>query len=1327
MSLAPYDLNQQRKALACDFYRAKVKKAVVDTIRGCAVRGGMKGKRRQIAGRFRTNVLLRTGFSAFQACYMAHTGCYRLGWVLAKRVKEELAAALQALAAWQRPALSPSQDLPESSLSAILNYRKTEETPSSGSGILSESPLPKPRKGPGVLAAKGQRLVLKLRRLLLHPSFQSLKSWTRGSFSDFNFPIKEDLRRTQKVKTEETKSLVDSRAAEALAKSARLSQKVSSILKLIDGRKTPSGTDRDTSRSFQSRDSTPKRNLNLRIPTTGSATSSPPLSPISMGDLESDTSRVKPGKLPKSTASPRTFNLDLSQLDLFERRIQVWKAWKDLVMQRKLYNLKKSIAQRSAKMKSLRKTWKWLQNWREKGRKRENNLLVAESFYAGNVKKRTFRKLTASLLLSMQNSHINRLHPTHISLQILAFWHQIAHSRTISRQKSALLTRYSSLKLRHKYLKVWHLAVQVRAKEHQQKENALFFWYSNAMPKYWQQLVGGVAVSRARKIRRMQADRSYAIGLIRKAVTGWGEVCTVLERLKEAAMQAKAVICGKKASEVLDLLKSRANRRRKMRIRLAAVAELAASNAKSKAINRLRAFAGRNLRRREKSDQALWLYAQSLTGKGLLGWRIAAERMRTCREAEAIIKESHYLACANAVLAQWRSAVKERRNGLFRLGRKQEKHLLASIFAQFRTVCGQLTAKRKREISQIMTHQDFLTQRIFALWRQTATCRKQHQNANKAAQNHYLALQFQAWLKVYQRTSALRKLTTRKTLKQNWALWKLRHDSIHMEKCSELLASRHYRERKLGSLMTLWRAKTVLNPLSLSKAGQFKAEKEGWRLKEVWRVWKIARLLLKREMYAQKLAKSAVGLRNQKMKALIVTFLYNYTRKGVILRKKSRKMSAKVAFSHFEAATELARSRLSRNRRFRRLTQTHLTESRLLRGLHSLSRKAAHSQLLTSLSQQVLKGRILASIQHWRSYGSRYLRLLRKADAFKGKRDLCRKQGALQWMLKCAAQTSWRRRLQKRLFFYWDQRVKRLFQAWKRGFEYRKELDEVVLKLQVTVLLKAYFSTLRRYSAAQRRLKAYKVAQIDRRRTFLLQSSFGALQNYAFKAVSVRKGHFQGLKLHANRLNLWVFAGWREYVKVKTTQNFRQKRLKLQRNLRFWEQKKAFQCAMDYVKPRLRKAAGMKLGALFKWKLAASRPAATCPAPAAHVFMKYLVPKIDEFPIISAELASKSPIMGLIWPQWRAAVLFNRLFLDVRGTLYRKRLLGKASLLRFRKGTMMARVRRKKTWNAVLFSRLKGKLRVFQLWKQTTVLGKRPKSAVRARTPGGRLKGAVKT
>jgi hypothetical protein len=57
----------------------------------------------------------------------------------------------------------------------------------------------------------------------------------------------------------------------------------------------------------------------------------------------------------------------------------------------------------------------------------------------------------------------------------------------------------------------------------------------------------------------------------------------------------------------------------------------------------------------------------------------------------------------------------------------------------------------------------------------------------------------------------------------------------------------------------------------------------------------------------------------------------------------------------------------------------------------------------------------------------------------------------------------------------------------------------------------------------------------------------------------------------------------------------------------------------------------------------------------------------------------------------------------------------------------MTRVRRKKTWNAVLFSRLKGKFRVFQDWRRATDLAKRPKSAARARTPGGKARSVVKT
>lgn len=1325
MSLAPCDLNQQRKELACHFYEAKVRKAVFDTLKEFTARSEMKGKRRQIAVRFRANVLLRTGFYAFEACYRGNSACYRLGWVLSKRVKETYVRVWQALAACQTPALSLSLERPENTLSAILNYRRTEETISSGSHYLSESPLLRSRNSPEASLIKGKSLVLKLTRFLLNPSFSRLKNWSKGSFSEFNFPIKEDLRRTQKVKVEETRGLVDSRASEALLKSARLSQKVSSILKLIDDRRTPS----DTSRSIKSRESTPKRNLNLRIPTTGSVSSSPPMSPISMGDLESDTSRMRPLKQPTSSskASPRSFNLDLSQLDKFERRIEVWKAWKDLIMQRKLYNLKKSIAQRCAKLKYLRKTWKSLLIWRGKIGEKLRKRLAAESFYKRKVKKRAFRRLTASLLLLMKNTHITRLHPTHILLKIISNWYQIAHFRAIHRQKLTLFARYTSLKLLHKYFKFWNIVLQVREREQKQEENALFFWYSNAMPGYWKQFVSGVELARAGKVRGMQADRNYALRLIRKGIRGWVRVCEDMQRIREAEEQAKEIIVGKKTKEVLILLKNNAFRKRKVRITLAAVSKLAAAKDKSKAISKLRTYVQRSQGRREKADKALLLYGHTLMGKSLLEWRIAAERKRKCTEAESIISENRYFACISSVLLHWRNALKQRRTGLNHIVRKQEKTLLSFIFSHFKSVCKELTAKRLNEIGKIMAHQEFLANRLFSLWKQVANRKKQHKIDNKIALSHYLSLRWKGWGKVYQQLSSLRKLSLRNTIKQNWTIWKYQNDSSRMEECSEMLAIRHYREQRLGSVFSFWQGKMVLNQQLLAKAMEMKGKKDSERRKEVWRAWITARLLLKRGKYADKLAKNANDLRNQKIRAYIVTFMHNYARKSAILRKKSTKMRKILAFSHFEGAIEASFNRNRLQKRLKRMAQTHLTQTRLSQGLQALSRKVTHKHLLTSLCQKVLKNRILASMQRWRGYGNRYLRLLQRADMFRLKKDLIVKQSTMKWLLMSGGKTSWERRMERRLFFYWDQRVKRIFLAWKQVFTYKKDLDGVVLKLQLTVLLKAYFSTLQRYSAAQRKLKAYKSAQAVLRKTTQLRHSFTALQNYALTAVFLRKGHLQGLKMHANCLALWVFKGWKEYIKVKITQNFRHKRLKLQENKRLWEARKTMQCAMSYVQPRLRKVTGMKLGALFKWKLAVSRPVSTCPVPAAHVFMKYLVPKIDQFQAIPSQNEAKNSVISLIFPQWRAAVLYNHLFLDVRGAIYRRRLLGKASLLRLRKGTLMARVRRKKTWNAVLFSRLKGKFRVFQDWKQATELAKRPKSAARARTPVGKTRSGVKT
>ena len=1325
MSLAPCDLNQQRKELACHFYEAKVRKAVFDTLREFTARSGMKGKRRQIAVRFRANVLRRTGFYAFEACYRGNSACYRLGWVLSKRVKETYVRVWQALAAWETPAMSLSLERPENTLSAILNYRRTEETLSSGSHYLSESPLLRSRNSPETPLVKAKSLVFKLTRFLLTPSFSRLKNWSKGSFSEFNFPIKEDLRRTQKVKAEETKGLVDSRASEALLKSARLSQKVSSILKLIDDRRTPS----DTSRSIKSRESTPKRNLNLRIPTTGSVASSPPMSPISMGDLESDTSRMRPLKQPTSSskASPRSFNLDLSQLDKFERRIEVWKAWKDLIMQRKLYNLKKSIAQRCAKLKSLRKTWKSLVIWRGKRGEKLRKRLVAESFYKRKVKKRAFRRLTASLLLLMQNSHITRLHPTHLLLQILSNWYQITHFRAIHKQKLTLFSRYTSLKLLHRYFKLWNIVLQVRERERKQEENALFFWYSNAMPGYWRQFVRGVEAARAGKVRGMQADRNYAFKLIRKGLKGWARVCEDMQRIREAEEQAKEIITAKKTKEALVLLRNNAFRRRKVRITLAAVSKLAAAKDKSKAMTKLQMYARRSQIRSEKVSKALLLYGHTLMGKSLLEWRVAAERKRNCSEAGSIISENRYFACISSALLQWRNALAQRRNGLNRIVRKQEKTLLSFIFSHFKSACKELTARRLFEIGKIMAHQDFLTNRLFSLWKQEANRRKQHKIHNKCALSHYLRLRWKGWVKAYKQLSSLRKLSLRNTLKQNWTIWKVQNDSNRMEECSEMLAIRHYREQQLSSVFRIWHENKAVHLQILAKAMELKGKKDCERRKDVWKAWITARLLLKREQYADKLAKNAEDLRNQKIRAFIVTFMHNYARKSAILRKKSTKMRKILAFSHFERAIEASFNRNRLQKRLKRKAEAHLTQTRFSRGLQGLSRKVTHKHLLTSLCQKVLKSRILASMQRWRGYGNRYLRLLQRADMFRLKKDLIVKQKTVKWLLRCGGKSSWERRMERRLFFYWDQRVKRVFLAWKQVFTYKKELDAVVLKLQLTVLLKAYFSTLQRYSAAQRKLKAYKSAQVVRRKATQLRHSFTALQNYALTAIFLRKGHLEGLKMHANCLALWVFKGWKEYIKVKITQNFRHKRLKLEQNMRLWEARKTMQCAMSYVQPRLRKVTGMKLGALFKWKLAVSRPVPSCPTPAAHVFMKYLVPKIDQFQAITSPKEAKNSVISLIFPQWRAAVLYNRLFLDVRGAIYRRRLLGKVTLLRLRKGTLMARVRRKKTWNAVLFSRLKGKFRVFQDWRRATELAKRPKSIVRSRTPGGKTRSVVKT
>ena len=1304
MSLAPLHSNPSRSQLATQYYQGKVKKRVIDWFRLSGIYSVMRRKRRNIAERFRTNVLLRTGLRAFQDWYRKNSACYQVAWQLNKQVKYRLVEALVALQTCSR-----SPEPVDTSISAILNYRRTE-TPLSGG--LSESLRPLHTRSD--LETKGKSLKTLLGTLLFRRVFPD------SSHSDLNLPIQESLMRTLKSKTAAATSPVSTRAFEALRKSERLSQKVSSIIQMLSSGKSGES---DTFRSIQSRESTPKRSLNLRIPTSHSSASSPPLSPISMSDLESDTSRLRhlrrvTSDLPSSRS---VTDLEIGHLDDYERLLQVWKAWKDFILQRKLKTLKYRIGEKSAKLRNLRKVWNGMRVWKGKGREKRDKKLLAQYFYCNHLKKKTFRRLHSILLLLIQKSYVNRLYPTRILLRIIHFWHQFASFQSKNTQKLTTFLRFSTKRKQRKYIKLWKIVSQVVKIRKQQQENALFHWFEHALPRYWNQFAKGVEILKAKREISIEADRNYAFLLVKKSISGWRNVNDFRKKLRNAYEKVFIYRLNLKGKRTLNRLKEFANNHRKSTVQAIAVSHLYKSITKTRIFRHMREFAFHQQVKREKVDRALLVYAKSLMNKAILGWEKRAKRIKLSKEAETIITENHYFNTACDTFLQWKNFVSLRKKACYRLEIKQQKSLISLVFQEFKQICAKRIARREKEIGKIMKHQNFITKRVFSLWLKSVKLQKTHKIANQKAKIHCLNLIWKQYRRNWRQTTKIRLIIQKKSRKIGFLHWKKIVNSFHLKEYRQILAKKYYKVKRIKAFCEVLKAEIVGNKRYFEGVNLLISKRNEWKLRQIWNSWKNIRLMLRRGKYAGKLAEKALEIRRQKSISQILLFLYNYTKKSGFLRKKSKKFRQKSVFLYFESKINFLRNRKLENRRLQRIGKKHEIQSRLQRGFDSLYNKIAVKKRLISTCGLILKQRISAFLSRWKGYQKRYLGLMWKADLYRGKKELDRKKETIKWLWKSAKKNSWGRRMEKRMFFYWDQRVKRVFLAWKRRVIWRVESEELVLKMQVTVLMKAYLVTLRKYAVLQRKLKSFKTTHTSDRKTALLRTAFAAIRQHFHAEVSLRTGHFRALTLHTNFLYSQVFHSWVGYAKTHRT-----KRIQLQRNFHLWNEKKALQCAMNYVQPRVRKVTGMKLTALFKWKMAVSQPISDCPPPLAHVFMKFLVPKYQEFPAIPHKSILQNAVPAMLFSQWRAAELYNRLFLNVRGAIFRRRLLGKFTLIRFKRGALVARVHRKKLWNAVLFSRFNGKLRVFFEWKSLTLRSRRPKSTTRVRTAAPRPKSAIR-
>lgn len=126
----------------------------------------------------------------------------------------------------------------------------------------------------------------------------------------------------------------------------------------------------------------------------------------------------------------------------------------------------------------------------------------------------------------------------------------------------------------------------------------------------------------------------------------------------------------------------------------------------------------------------------------------------------------------------------------------------------------------------------------------------------------------------------------------------------------------------------------------------------------------------------------------------------------------------------------------------------------LVKGIKRFKNFLSHRNLFKTGDAFHTKLLMKRGLNRWTDYHDRYLKLIRKARIFNAKNQEALQRTALRKLHYNCELVSWKSRVEKRLFFYWDRRNTRIISAWRNVTMKNKIYEKIVTEHSSKWLIK---------------------------------------------------------------------------------------------------------------------------------------------------------------------------------------------------------------------------------------------------------------------------------
>lgn len=1235
----------------------------------------LERQKREIAGKFRDNVRVSKGFEAIRRNCRRNTACYRVGWVLARHLNSIFLSVLQSIPHIQpsRALESPSQASVSLSLPTASPLKATELSLSRHS-----SPSRSLKRSTFLISqlVVNKPVLRKLAGILLGTAFERIK------VVEFRGNAKE-LGKAYSSRAGE--DIGNSHSGEVARKTAELTQRVASIMQLIEAKKAETASEQPSSRSSQA--NTPRRALNLRIPNQSSLSTSP-VSPTSALGRESEEKGRGNGSFGLSEES---IYADLTELRRKERTLRVWKQWKAVLMRGKITKLKVEIGLKSRFNRLFRHILSAFHKWTDYRRSKKQWISIAVQFHCKTLLSQSFR------LLSVQTSrhHLFSLaskHHIHRSLgRLVTLWANYARIKALREAKVRTILDRVEDRIRYKFIAVWKLAGKFSAKCRERKEKALFFWYETKMPIIWKELKKAVQKRKIAGKMKKIAERLRESLLKRTFFPLWQTAVLHSIKLTQKETKLKRLLCVKRAKLGLKRLFDYAKRLKKWRNFAEMAEKRGVRGAKHRTLQRLRQGQKLNQACRALADKVAEAETWRLGKEAWKCWKLRVKRKAYENNSISTSKSRRKVAFMRLFLLNWQIALRNRLSKQNNYGKNRRISALRVCFQSLKQVTKASMGKKELLLSSLAAMRGTTLTRLVSAWRQLAQKKQTYMKNRAFADRFYKGKVYTGWRQRYKQVLAMRKVLSRRLKRANWDLWVGNMEEFTTQEKMQNRAKRHFRLRILRKILPTWAGKheKARKFAFITKQIQQKGRKQ--RLKGLFQAWVEEIPKIQRKLRLQRLATDFATAHSQQIVSQLLHKFQSYHRRSTFLQQRTSTYQLRAALTSFHIATSTSQLTHRAQRSLLVRAETHLKATRSHRALDALRFKVSRKQLCRGLlwTAELAQGR--RGWLRWQAYRRRYFALVRKAEEFRQEREALLAVETFQRLAMLLKRRNNRDNLQEKVNFGRNCRFGRVLQAWKRAITGIQKEKAGISSLRRKVILKSCIKVMRHNCKLLNSIKTFLLSHVSASDSKLKSLSFLSFQqNLAWnRASQAIQTHHRATTLHLSLIS------WQT-----TAKSSKICRSLLSARLKQWTARKQYDCVMAYVQPRLRGSLGSKLTALWKWKLALD-------SQSSPRYMHWLLPK-------STATVPESQLV-LVFGLWRGVAGYMGLYRQLQVVLFRRRVLQGRGWTGWRTRVRVGRLRLKKTVTAALFSDLKREMRAFRGWK-----GLRATSETRSRSASSR-------